>query len=709
MNVNTLRARQARRKACTRLPTTLLRLTVPALAVGAMSAAYAATDTRTVTGTETGTTLWLPTVEVVATPLTTPLVVVSNPKTPRQPLPASDGADYLKTIPGFTSIRSGGTNGDPVLRGMFGSRLNILANGIPPLGACPGRMDAPSSYIAPESYDKVTVFKGPETVLYGPGASAGTVLFERLTPRFQSPGMRFDGSVVGGSYGRNDQNVDMAAGTPDGYARIIANHAHSDDYQDGDGNPVPSQWDKWNADAALGWTPDANTRIELTAGTGNGYARYAGRSMDGVQFRRETFGFSFDKQRISDVLERIEARVYYNDADHVMDNYTLRSPNPMSSMPMPMASEVRRRTFGARTAATFRLGEGFKLVAGLDAQSNLLDNRSAMGVGNDVNQPWLPQTTMWNTGLFGELTWYASDVSRVIGGARVDDANALDKRVTITSRMSSMPNPTLGDERSLVLPSGFLRYERDVASMPVMWYAGLGHTERFPDYWELFSPTRGPTGSINAFSGIQPEKTTQLDIGAQYQSNIVDAWVSAYAGYVQDFILFNYPTTMMGQTTQASNVNAQIMGGEAGVKWRPLPGWRVESALAYAWGRNSTSGDPLPQIPPLEARFGLGYVRGALSAGALWRVVAPQRRIALNEGNVVGKDFGPSGGFAVLSLHAQYDFTKAVQVSVGIDNVLNKTYAEHLNLAGNAGLGYPANTPINEPGRTVWVRVSAHM
>jgi iron complex outermembrane receptor protein len=28
-----------------------------------------------------------------------PLTVVTNPKDPRQPVPASDGADYLKTIP----------------------------------------------------------------------------------------------------------------------------------------------------------------------------------------------------------------------------------------------------------------------------------------------------------------------------------------------------------------------------------------------------------------------------------------------------------------------------------------------------------------------------------------------------------------------------------------------------------------------------------
>jgi iron complex outermembrane receptor protein len=45
-------------------------------------------------------------------------------------------------------------------------------------------------------------------------------------------------------------------------------------------------------------------------------------------------------------------------------------------------------------------------------------------------------------------------------------------------------------------------------------------------------------------------------------------------------------------------------------------------------------------------------------------------------------------------------------VSLGVDNLFNKTYSEHLNLAGNAGFGYAANTAVNEPGRTVWARVS---
>ncbi len=40
-------------------------------------------------------------VMVVTAPASSPLEVVTSPKRPRQPVPASDGSDYLKTIPGF--------------------------------------------------------------------------------------------------------------------------------------------------------------------------------------------------------------------------------------------------------------------------------------------------------------------------------------------------------------------------------------------------------------------------------------------------------------------------------------------------------------------------------------------------------------------------------------------------------------------------------
>ncbi|KSC89619.2 TonB-dependent copper receptor [Pseudomonas aeruginosa] len=641
-----------------------------------------------------------------------PLTIVTNPKEPRQPVPASDGADYLKTIPGFAVIRNGGSNGDPVLRGMFGSRLNILTNGGMMLGACPNRMDAPTSYISPETYDKLTVIKGPQTVLWGPGASAGTILFEREPERFGELGSRVNASLLAGSNGRFDKVLDAAAGNRLGYLRFTGNHAQADDYEDGAGNTVPSRWKKWNGDVAVGWTPDEDTLIELTAGKGDGEARYAGRGMDGSQFKRESLGLRFVKSNISDVLEKVEAQVYYNYADHIMDNFRLRTPDPSGMMPMPMASQVDRRTLGGRLAATWRWDD-FKLVGGVDAMRNEHRARGSSydmmtDYYTDTDQfPWSKDAVFHNYGAFGELTWFAAERDRLIGGLRLDRASVKDYRQTLKSGHMghAMANPTAGDTRADTLPSGFVRYEHDLADSPTTLYAGLGHAERFPDYWELFSPKRGPNGSVNAFDKIKPEKTTQLDFGLQYNGDKLQAWASGYVGVVQDFILFSYREGMMGSSTQATNVDARIMGGELGASYQLTGNWKTDASLAYAWGKNSSDGRALPQIPPLEARFGLTYEEGDWSAGSLWRVVAPQNRIARDQGNVVGKDFDKSAGFGVFSLNGAYRVTRNVKLSAGVDNLFDKDYTEHLNKAGDAGFGFSANETVPEPGRTFWTKV----
>ena len=82
----------------------------------------------------------------------------------------------------------------------------------------------------------------------------------------------------------------------------------------------------------------------------------------------------------------------------------------------------------------------------------------------------------------------------------------------------------------------------------------------------------------------------------------------------------------------------------------------------------------LPQMPPLEARFGLTYEEGDWSAGGLWRVVARQGRIAENQGNVVGYDFDESAGFAVFSLNGAYKLSQHFKVSAGVDNLFDKRY-----------------------------------
>ncbi|MCA0395559.1 MAG: TonB-dependent copper receptor [Proteobacteria bacterium] len=632
-----------------------------------------------------------------------PLTWVTDPRLPRQPVPASDGADYLKTIPGFGALRNGGTNGDPVLRGLSGSRLNLVTNGGAMPGSCPARMDNPLSYVSPETFDRLIVVKGPQTVLWGPGASAGTVRFERDVERFDAPGVRARGSLLGGSFGRNDQVLSVEAGTTVGYARISGNRSESDDYRDGDGQRVPSSWEKWNADAALGWTPGDDTLLELSLGAGDGEARYAGRGMDGSQFRRDSQSLRFEKGGFDGALSKIEASAYRNAADHVMDNYTLRDPNQMGPMPMPMAANVERRTVGGRVAASWSV-ERFDATLGIDAQDGRHRQRSAAGRGAYLAEPWDTDARFAQRGVFGEGNWHAGEGQHWIAGARLDRAEATDRRAT--AGMMGMPNPTFGQTRSETLASAFVRHEREF-SRHLQAYAGIGRSERMPDYWELFSPDMGPMGSANAFAGVAPETTIQLDVGVHYRSARVDAWASAYAGRVDDFILFTYAEGgMMGTTTRVGNVDARIHGAEAGVEFRPAERWKLGGTVAWAWGENRDDGTPLPQMTPLEARLTAGYEHARWNVGALLRVVSSQDRVAPMQGNVVGRDLDPTPGFATLAVNGGYRFSDRVRLTAGIDNVFDRTYAEHLNLAGSADFGYPADpVRIHEPGRSAWLKL----
>lgn len=630
-------------------------------------------------------------------------VTEANPKDPRQPVPASDAADYLKTIPGFSAIRNGGSNGDPVLRGQFGSRIKLLVDGGEMIGACPVRMDAPSAYIAPENFDRLTVIKGPQTVAWGPGNSAGTVLFERDPQYFYEPDAMVDAQLLFGAFGRRDQRLDASLGNSLGYLRLAGSHSESDDYQDGNGEYVPSAWNKWNGDLALGWTTDADTVLELTAGTGDGEARYAGRSMDGAQFLRESLGLRAVFQNLGDVLESVEGKLYYNYADHVMDNYTLRSPSGTGMMAGPVASNVDRRTLGGRLKGSWLFGD-WRFMAGTDMQRSVHRNRFAMGVDAYEDEPRVKDAEFAQYGVFAELTRDLGEDARLIAGLRVDRHEVDDLRERVGRGMMATPNPTANESREGTLPAGFVRFEKAVSSS-TRWFAGVGHTERFPDYWELFSPDQGPAGELNAFDSIEPEKTTQLDLGVQSQGEALQWWASVYAGQIEDFILFNYEAAMMRDITRVTNVDASIAGAELGSGYQFSRRWSGDMTLAYAWGEKRDRGTPLPQMPPLEARFTGTYEHGNWSASALWRLVASQDRIALNEGNVVGRDLESNAGFGVLSLNGAWRTTDSITLSAGVDNLFDRAYNEHLNLAGNAGFGFPADTLINEPGRLWWAKL----
>lgn len=650
------------------------------------------------------------TVLVVTAPaMSKPLVIETDPRVPRQPIPAHDGADYLKTIPGFWIIRKGGTDGDPVLRGMAGSRLGVLLDGQQILGGCGGRMDPPTAYVFPAAYDRITVLKGPQTVLFVPGASAGTVLFERVIERAEEAGVKVHSSLTAGSNGRHDEMIDARAALPNGYVQAIATRSHTGDYADGHGVAVHSLYTRWSGNLALGWTPADDTRLELSLAESNGQAAYADRGMDGTKFARDNVAIRFERSHLSSRVGRLEALSYYNYIDHVMDNYSLRRPGATYSVNNP-----DRQTMGGRVAATLMLANPTTLVVGADTQRNIHRFRNASGKATAVlatttylAAPRVEDLRFNQLGLFAEATHNVAQRSRLVAGFREDWQEALDSRPCVGAAMcpgaSPFKNDTLGATDRKGLKSGFGRYEHDISKRGLgTIYVGVGHAERFPDYWERLK--QDPVTLKSAFLSTRPEKTTQLDAGMLWKSGAWSGSVSGFHGRVRDYILIRWSPS----PALTRNVDATTMGGEADIAYRFTRNLKTDATFAYLRSNNNTDRKPLAQQPPLEARLGVHYDNRVSSVGALARLVGPQDRIDVGSGNIVsnGMDLGRTGGFAVFSINASYRPRKALLITGGIDNLLNRAYAEHISRAGAMVPGFVQATRINEPGRTFWLKAN---
>lgn len=660
-----------------------------------------------------------------------PLVVRTNPKAPRQPIPAHDGAEYLKTIPGFSVVRKGGTDGDPVFRGMAGSRLGILLDGQQIYGGCGGRMDPPTAYVFPAAYDRITVLKGPETVLYGSGNSAGAVLFERLTnhrglSKEVSSGITANGALTLASFGRHDEVAAARLANASAYVQLDGTRTQAGDYKDGNGLKYNSRYMRWSGNAALGFTPDDDTLLELSLARSNGYAAYADRSMDGSLFARNNHAVKFSKSNLSPLVKKLDAQWYYNYIDHVMDNYSLR-PVPAGSTYSVMNPD--RRTTGGRVAATLSFSELTEATVGLDTThdvhgaGHIAMGKASAAIANMYGTDPTRYTDMEFSryGIFGEVTRYLSQDNKVVGGLRFDQHKVVDGRKCIATWACKnlLPVPTLGQNndtrymsRTATLASGFARYESGILNGAGIYYAGFGHAERFPDYWELVSdaiPVGSPRAGFSDFFNLRPEKTNQIDVGMNWKTGAWSGSVSGFYGKVTDYILKRW-TAAPGFPVDVRNINATTMGAEADVSYRVTNSWKLDGTLAYVRADNSTDNKPLAQQPPLEIRLGANYDDKVYSFGILSRLVDAQTRFDDGAGNIVmnGMDRGRTGGFGVLSLNAGWRPSRVVQLTAGVDNLLGKVYTENLNGAGAAAPGYlnPLNVRLNEPGRNLWVKAN---
>jgi iron complex outermembrane receptor protein len=641
-----------------------------------------------------------------------------------QGLPA-DGGDFLRDVNGVSGIRMGGHGIDPVIRGQSQTRLNILLDGAYIHGGCPNRMDPPTAYSAMESYDSVTVIKGSQTVLYGGGGSGGTVLFERKPPRFEA-GKLYQGQVDGG-YKSNSKtkefSTDIAAGSQSAYIRGILGYKDADNYEDGDGNEIRSAFENQSGNLILGYTPDQNKRLELNIeATREDDVLYAGAGMDSPMSDADNIRFKYQQTDKLGPFTGVKAEIYTTQVEHLMDNYSLRELTAPMLMSVPTTSD----TTGGRLLGDLMVGGG-NLTIGIDFQNNERDADRYSGMPA-MAEPTTLQSIMWpgaeleQTGLFAELAMPMGQENMLKLGLRYDRVDASISRGDEKPDLGPSPTPNdlyalyyadTSDQQTENNLGGFINYEHALGGGAL--FAGFSRSVRTADATEryLASFARNMmTGMDSSWVGnpeLEAEKHHQLEVGYKWRTGGLDSDVTLYYNDVSDFILRDKARGQDGILVNNGtaniyrNVDAEFYGIEWQAGYRLSNSLKANASLAYVRAENSTDDRPIAQIAPLEVSLGVDYTHGDWELGGALKANAKQTRADIENGS--GQDARETPGWGVIDLYGKYALTKNSSIRFGVDNLLDKSYAYHVNRA-NVDPFNPEAIQVNEPGREVWLRGS---
>ncbi|MEW8029515.1 MAG: TonB-dependent copper receptor [Candidatus Thiodiazotropha sp.] len=641
-----------------------------------------------------------------------------------QGLPA-DGGDFLRDINGVSGIRMGGHGIDPIIRGQSQNRLNILLDGAYIHGGCPNRMDPPTAYSSLESYDSVTVIKGSQTVIYGGGGSGGTVLFERKPPRFEA-GKSYLGQVDAG-YKSNSKtkefSADIAAGSETGYIRGVVGYKDADNYEDGDGNEVRSAYENQSGNLILGYTPDQGKRLELNVeATREDDTLFAGAGMDSPKSDADNVRFKYEQSDGLGPFAGVKAEIYSSQVDHLMDNFSLRELTAPMLMSVPGTSD----TTGGRLFGDIMVG-GNNLTIGIDYQNNERDADRFSGMPM-MAEPTTLQSIMWpgaeleQTGLFAELAMPVGNENMLKLGLRYDRVDASISRGDEKPDLGPSPTPNnlyadyyaeTSDEQTENNVGGFIYYEHMLGDGSL--FAGFSRSVRTADATEryLASFSRNMmTGMDSSWVGnpeLEAEKHHQLEVGYKWENAGLDTDVTLYYNDVSDYILRDKARgqdgilVANGTANIYRNVDAEFYGIEWQAGYRLSNTLKTNASLAYVRAENTTDDRAIAQIAPLEATVSLDYTSGDWELGGSLRTNAKQTRADLENGS--GQDVQETPGWGVIDLHGKYSLTKNGSLRFGVDNLLDKSYAYHVNRA-NVDPFNPEAIQVNEPGREVWLRGS---
>ncbi len=612
---------------------------------------------------------------------------------------ASEPVNRLASDPSVSLSRMGGRGLEPVVRGQSQERVDVLLDGIRVEGACPNRMDPPTSRLSSALVPVLEIRTTNRTLRWGPVAG-GQVIATTADPQFD--GNATTGQVtVGGSDNGNGKLVNAAAavGSEEAWLRLSGGYDEADDYEDGDGNKVRSAYENAEGRADAAWTAESGFYIKsMVSRQEESDVKYAGSGMDAPQTDTDIYRMEIGSPV---AMGEWSLLAWQADVDHIMDNFSLR-PAGMMKMQTDSITETR----GLRFILDQSPSGSTDWAIGADVETNDWDAT----LSNVTNPMPMTVSFMWpgvereRAGIFAEGFRRLARDLKVGAGLRYDrvemDATKADTVASMGMTPAMLYQSAYGttdvkSEDNNV--SGFVTGEWRLPQNQALTLTG-SRSVRSPGVTERYLARNTMNDSWIGNPGLDTEKHHKLELAL---SGSKDQWSwkpAVWVDQVDDFVL-RYKETPAD--TRYQNIDARLLGAEMTVGWTNGT-WSSSSALASVRGENRDDNKPLPQIPPVQFVQTLAWRSMGHSIEAQWHLARRQDRIDPES----GLDAGTSPGYGVFNLSGSHPLMAHLSFNWAVDNLFDNTWAPHVSRA-NTDPFNPDAVRVNEPGRTLRAALTA--
>jgi iron complex outermembrane receptor protein len=415
---------------------------------------------------------------------------------------------------------------------------------------------------------------------------------------------------------------------------------------------------------------------------------------------------SADLDRLS-----LRASAWRAEVDHVMDNFSLRAQTGMF-MRVPATAD----SHGFELASDFAVGD-WNLELGL--QQAALERLAIRSAGMNAaaltmrNALLWPQAELERRGVFVEMRGSLSARSSLTAGLRWDrfEADALRANEPVNMNLpaaASFYRNYYGATELRRSDSGLgalLRVDHRFDD-DLQLFAGASRSVRAADSSERYIASTsgaGPTRWIGN-PGLKNERHLQLDGGLIWSPGQARYSAVLFVDRVGDYILRDRARGQAGVlladgATVYRNVDADLRGAELEAEWRLGQVLKLEAQLDYVRGRNRGDRRALAQIAPLSFALRLSSDTAAGEFSARLRGADRQSRVDASASTGSGLDARQTPGWMALDLGWSIEHA-AQRLRIGIDNVFDRLYAEHLNRANQDPFN-PDPIQVNEPGRSL--------